>query len=137
MSKKIAAGIVILVFVAGLAGGFFAGHYKYVTLPQKQAEEAAKKQQEQLERMVRRGVIVDITPETLTVKVEEGARDEGKTVTYRVNEYSTVQIGMNFVSQPGKKTDLTKFFKKGDYVDLMVDGKQAVVVHREIRPEEA
>ncbi len=55
---------------------------------------------------------------------------------YRINEYTQVQIGMGFVNRPGEKVDLTKWFREGELVNLLVSDGQAVLVYRELRSEE-
>jgi hypothetical protein len=122
--------------LAGFAGGFWASHYKYITAPHKKARETAEKQQEALNRMVRRGEAVTVEPEKITIKVEKGGGDIGKQITLRTNEYTNVQVGMGTVSRPGQKTDLTTCFKPGDSVDALVIDDQATALHREPRPGE-
>lgn len=62
--------------------------------------------------------------------------DVGKTITYRVNEYTSIQVGMGFVNKSNEKADLTKWFQKGDEIDLLVRSGQAMAMHRELRPGE-
>jgi hypothetical protein len=136
MRRGIIALIIIVSFVVGLAAGFGGGYYHYVVGPQKEAQEMAKKQQEELNKMVRHGEVVDVKPEQITVHVTKAQLEQGKTVTYRTNEYTSVQIGMGFVNKPNEKTDLTKWFQKGDQVDLLVKNGQVMALHRELRPGE-
>jgi hypothetical protein len=70
------------------------------------------------------------------MKVDKGGGDLGKTVTLRTNEYTSVQVGMDFVNRPGQKLDLTEHFKVGDYVDVLVKDGQALALHRDFRPSE-
>lgn len=136
LRRSVLAVIIIVSLLAGFASGFGGGYYKYVYAPQKKAQEVAKKQQEELNKMVRRGEVVSVEPDKLTVKVEKGGGDIGKAITVRTNEYTSVQVGMNFVSEPDKKTDLTQWFKAGDYVDMLVKDGQVLALHRELRPGE-
>lgn len=108
----------------------------YVGWPTHQAEKAAQAEKEKMEQMVRSGEVREVQSEAITIEVESGGADIGETRKYRINEYSKVQIGMGFIDKPGEKTDLAQWFKEGDYVNLMVDNGQAVVIHRELRPEE-
>lgn len=137
-SLRIVGFIVLCVFCLGLGfgSGWFGARYHYVAVPQKKAQEEAKKRQEELNKMVRRGKVVSVEPDAITVKVEKGGGEVGKTVTYRTNEFTSVQVGMGFVNQPGQKLDLTKHFKAGDYVDLLVKDGQALALHRDFRPGE-
>ncbi|MDI6710455.1 MAG: hypothetical protein QME76_07185 [Bacillota bacterium] len=137
MRKKllIVSGIVAAaVVLVGL--GYFLAWERYVNLPMKQAREAARQQQEELNKMVRHGEAVEVKPEAITIKVEKGGGDIGKTVTARVNEYTSIQIGMGFVNKPGEKLDLTRWFKQSDQVDMLYKDGQAMAVHRELRPGE-
>lgn len=127
---------IIVSLLVGAAGGFGGAYYHYVVGPQKKAQEMAKRQQEELNRMVRHGEVVAVEPEKVIVHVTKAQVDQGKTKTYLISEYTSVQIGMNFVNKPGEKTDLTKWFQKGDEIDLLVKDDQAMAVHRELRPGE-
>ena len=120
----------------GFGGGWYGAYQKHVAAPERAARELAQQQQAELDRMVRRGKAVAVKPDALTVEVKEGGGDLGKTITVRANEYTAVQIAMNFVNQPGEKTDLSKWFRAGDQVDLMVKEGQILAVHRESRPGE-
>lgn len=128
--------IVIGSLLVGSGGGFGAAYYHYVYGPQKKAQEIAKKQQEELNKMVRHGEAVEVRPDAIKIKVEKGGGDIGKTITARTTEYTSVQVGMNFVSRPGEKPDLTKWFKAGDSVDVLYKDGQALALHRELRPDE-
>lgn len=132
MNKKVVVIITILALVTGLSAGIGIGYYKYTVFPQKKAAADAEKQQKALEQMVRSGEVEKVTPEQITMKIKDAPKDKGKTKTYRINEYTQVQVGMKFVSKPGAKTDLTKYFKKGDTVSLLVKNDQAVSVYREV-----
>lgn len=125
----------IFCFGLGFGSGWFGARYHYVVAPQKKVQEEAKKRQEELNKMVRRGRVVSVEPDAITVKVEKGG-EAGKSVTYRTNEYTSVQVGMDFVNQPGQKVDLTKHFRPGDYADLLVKDGQCLALHRDFRPEE-
>ena len=130
--------VVLCLFCLGLGLGFgwLGARYSYTVLPEKKAKEEAKKRQKELEKMVRRGKITSVEPDALTIKVEKGGGDIGKTITLRTNEYTPVQVGMNLVSRLGQKLDLTKHFKVGDYVDALVKDGQALALHRDFRPGE-
>jgi hypothetical protein len=134
--KNVLALSIVLSLLVGVAAGFGGGYYKYVSFPKKQAVETARKQQEELQKMVRSGEAVAVDPDKITVKVEKGGGDVGQTITARTNEYTSVQVGMGFVSRPGEKLDLTKWFKAGDQVDVLYKDGQALALHRELRPGE-
>lgn len=136
LRKSILTVIIIVSLLAGFAGGFWTSHYKYITEPQKKAQEMAKKQQDALDKMVRHGEIVSVEPEKITVKVEKGGGDVGKTITVKTNEYTTIQVDTAVVGNPGQKTDLTTCFKPGDNVNALVVNGQATALHREFRPKE-
>jgi hypothetical protein len=136
LRKSILAVIIMVSLLAGFAGGFWTSHYKYIIAPQKEAQETAQKQQEALDKMVRHGEAVTIKPEKITIKVEKGGGDIGKTITLGTTEYTSIQVGMGFVGKPGQKTDLTTCFKSGDSVDALVIKDQATALHREFRAGE-
>jgi hypothetical protein len=136
MRKGILALIVVAAFIAGAAAGFGGGYYKYVAAPKKQAVEMAKKQQEEMNKMVRHGTLTAVEPDKLTLKVEKGGGDIGQTITLATNEYTSIQVGMGFVNKPGEKADLTKWLKAGDTIDALVKDGQALALHREPRPGE-
>lgn len=136
MRKGILALIVVTAFIAGAVAGFSGGYYKYVAAPRKQAVEMAKKQQEEMNKMVRHGTLTAVEPDKLTIKVEKGGGDIGQTLTLATNEYTSIQVGMGFVNKPGEKADLTKWFKAGDTIDALVKDGQALALHREPRPGE-
>lgn len=128
--------VALCVFCLGFGSGWLGARYSYAVLPEKKAKEEAEKQQKELDKMVRRGRIASVEPAVLTVKVEKGGGDVGKTIALRTNEYTSVQVGMDFVNQPGRKLDLTQHFKAGDYVDALVKDGQALALHRDFRPGE-
>lgn len=136
LKKSVLVIIVIASLLVGFAGGFGGGYYKFVHAPKVEAQEAAKKQQEELNKMVRHGEVVSVEPDKLTMKVEKGGGDIGKTITAKVTEYTSAQIGMGFVNKPGEKLDLTKWFKQGDSVDMLYKDGQAMALHRELRQGE-
>lgn len=138
MKSRIIGLVVLCLFCLGLSfgSGWLGARYSYTVLPEKKAKEEAKKQQKELEKMVRHGKITSVESDTLTIKVEKGGGDAGKTVTLRTNEYTSVQVGMDFVNRPGQKLDLTEHFKVGDYVDVLVKDGQALALHRDFRPGE-
>ncbi|MGQ9513343.1 hypothetical protein [Thermodesulfitimonas sp.] len=130
--------VALCIFCLGLSFGlgWFGARYHYVVAPQKKVQEEAKKRQKELDKMVRHGKITSVEPDAVTLKVEKGGGDVGKTITLRTNEYTSVQVGMGFVNQPGRKLDLTQHFKAGDYVDALVKDGQALALHRDLRPGE-
>jgi hypothetical protein len=136
MRKSILILIFILVFGLGFSGGYYTGYYKYVKKPQIAAQQQAQKQQEELKRMVRHGTIVSIAPDEITVKVEKGGGDIGENIKAQANQYTAVQIGTGFVNKPGEPTDLTKFFKEGDTIDMLYKDGQILALHRDARPGE-
>ncbi|MEW6226473.1 MAG: hypothetical protein AB1700_00030 [Bacillota bacterium] len=135
---RVVGTVVLCLFCFGLGfgSGWLGARYSYTVLPEKKVREEAEKRQKELDKMVRRGRIASVEPDVLTVKVEKGGGDVGKTIALRTNEYTSVQIGMDFVNQPGRKLDLTQYFKAGDYVDALVKDGQALALHREFSPGE-
>lgn len=134
MIKK--AITVILILLVGIGLGCGISYYKYTVVPQAKAKRAVEKAQEEVQQMVRHGKLITAKPNTLTMKVDKGGGDIGKTVALRTSEYTSVQVGMDFVNRPGQKLDLTEHFKVGDYVDVLVKDGQALALHRDFRPGE-
>lgn len=134
MKKQILIGVLILIFGVGI--GFSGGWFKFVKWPEQQAQKLAQEQQERMNEMVRSGETTSVQADAISVKVEKGGGDIGQTVKYRVNEFTKIQVGSGFVNNAGEKADLTQWFKEGEYVNLMVNDGQAVLIHRELRPKE-
>jgi len=128
MSVSLIVGIVI--------GTYTLGRYIYVIGPQKAQQEAVTKHMKEMNKLVRSGKIVSITPENFSIKVEKGGGDIGKTITLRTTEYTTVQVAMKFLNNSGEKIDLTKWFKVNDDVDALVKDDRVLALHRELRPGE-
>lgn len=128
--------VALCVFCLGLGFGWLGARYSYTILPEKKAKEEAKKQQEDLNKMLRHGKLVSVEPDVLVIKVVKGGGDIGKTITVRSSEYTSIQVGMGFINQPGQKTNLTKWFKAGDFVDMIVKDNQVLSLHRDFRPGE-
>ncbi|QSZ27601.1 hypothetical protein ACETAC_01410 [Aceticella autotrophica] len=137
MNKGIFAAILIIVFGLGFGGGFYTSYYKYVKKPQMAVQEQAKKQQEELNKMVRHGKIVSVAPDRMEMKVEKGGGDIGKTIKAETTQFTSIQVGTGFVNKPNEKTDLTKWFKEGDTVDMLYKDGQALALHRDPRADEA
>ena len=98
--------------------------------------EAAKKHEEELNKSSRHGTVASVEPNEISISVKSGGGDIGKTITLKTTEYTSIQIGMNFVSKSGEKTDLIKWFKVEDNVDAYVKNDRILALHRELRPGE-
>lgn len=131
--KSILGLFFAIAFIVGGLIGYGGAYYHLIYVPQKNAQVVAEQQKQNLNEMLRRGRVVNVEPEKLSVRVDEGS---SKTITVKVNESSSVQIGMNFINQSGEKLDMTKWFQEGDLVDLLVEKDQAIALHREVRPGE-
>ncbi|OAT83683.1 hypothetical protein A6M21_07555 [Desulfotomaculum copahuensis] len=121
----------VLSLLAGAALGA-GGHWYFADhLPKVRMMAMAKEQQEQLNKMVRSGDVVSVKPDEITIKVTHSGDPQfnGKTITVKTDQYTSVQAGMDFISKPGQATDLTKYLKPGIHVDLLVNGNKAVAVH--------
>ena len=124
-----AIAISLLVGAVLGAGGMY---YASQVVPEKKAQEVARQQQEELNRMLRQGEIVEVQPEEVTVKVNDGGGNIGETVTVTTNEYTSVQVGMAFMNKPGEKTNLTEWFAVGDHIDMLVEDGQALALYQEV-----
>ncbi len=133
IKKGVFISTLIGCFLIGGIIGFYADHYYYITKPQKIAMVQANKQQEALNKMVRKGKIAEVKPSELTVEVKEsGIKDvEGKAITVSITPETNIQMGNSLINN-GTVIDLTQYLKKDMNVDLLVDEQnKAVVVHWE------
>jgi hypothetical protein len=130
------AALVFAVLLVGAALGFGGGWWAYVRVPKARMEAAAREQQEMLQRMARHGEVLEVRPDAVTVRVERGGGDVGRTIEATVGPLTTVQIGMSFVDKPGEKIDLTEWFRPGDAVDMIYREGRALALRRELRPGE-
>ncbi|MFX4261199.1 hypothetical protein ACOBQJ_03245 [Pelotomaculum propionicicum] len=120
----------ILIFVVGVLIGACGLYLAREVIPVRNAKMIAQEQQKELDSMVRQGIAEEITADT--IKVNTGS----DVISLRTNQYTTVQVGMTMVSAKGQKTDLTKYFKAGENIDLLVKEDQALAIHRALRPDE-
>ena len=133
MNKKYVIITIILIVLAGVLG-YFIGYQQ--GQPTMGYQELIEEHQREIEELKRAGEVVEVTPERMTIKVKEGQDDVGETISVRTNRYTNIQIGMSFVNRPGIKTDLTKYFKPGDYVYMLTEDGQAFLIYRDLRPDE-
>lgn len=99
-------------------------------------QEASAKQMEEMNKSVRRGTVASVASDGISIRVVGGGGDIGKTVAFKTTEYTNIQIGMKFINKPGEKTDLTKWFKVEDSVNVLVKDDRILALHRELRPGE-
>jgi len=121
---------VLVIAIMIFAAGYGAGWFQYVKYPQILTVREARQQHEELQKMTRYGEVVEVKPNAITIK---SGKDEG---TYTINDYTNIQISSNYVSKAGVSSDLTKYFKKGDQVDLLAKNGVAVLIHRDFRTAE-
>lgn len=133
MQKKyIVISVIAILFVGVL--GYLIGYQQ--SQPEREKQALVEEHQRKVEELQRAGEVVEVAPEKLTFKVEEGQEDVGETISVRTNKHTGIQIGMGFVNRPGIKTDLTEYFQPGDYVHVMTEDGQAFLIYRELRPDE-
>lgn len=137
-TDKLRKQIIFIVIVAVLAGtlGFAGGWYKFVKAPVLKVQKETRLQQEEMQKMTRHGEITGLTGNGLTLLIDKSGDGKKGEQKYRTNEYTSIQVGMQFVNKSGEPADLTQYFKKGDYVDLLVKDGQAVLIHREARKDD-
>lgn len=122
--------------------GAFTDHYFSITRPQQVAMAAAKIQQEQMNKMVRSGSLINVSKDEILVKVENSGDPDlvGKEITFKIDPSTTIQHGSEMLSpnQKGEKVDIEKYIAPGKQVDVLardLDGQDrnkvegAVVVH--------
>lgn len=129
MKKTTIVGIAFL--AVGVLIGVFGFYIVTDIIPVQRAKAIAQQQQEELDSMVREGDIVEITADT--VKVNTGS----DVITVKSNEYTTVQVGMEIKNVEDQKTDLTKFFKAGDSVSMLVKEDQVLAIYRGLTEDES
>lgn len=120
-----------LSLVIGLGCGVLGHWYFTDHLPQIKLKKEAIEHQAKLNQMVRSGEVLAVKKDELTIKVENNADEElnGKEITVKTNPDTSIQEGMDFLSEPGEPFDLTSKLKVGMTVDLMVEGDTALAVH--------
>lgn len=120
----------ILIFVVGILIGAYGVFFVKEVIPVRNAKMIAQEQQKELDSMVRQGIAEELTADT--IKVNTGS----DVISLRTNQYTMVQVGMTMVSKKGQSTDLTKYFKTGENVDLLIKEDTALAIHRALRPNE-
>lgn len=123
MNKKLVFIVTGSILIGCLIGAL-GDHYYYINRPQKLAMDQAKKQQEQLNNMVRHGRIVEVRPEQLVMNVTKSGngQDEGKNITVSIDKRTNIQKGNELLSGPKMPpVDLTKELKPDMDIDVMVD----------------
>ena len=134
MSKKVAAVLIVAALLLGSAAGAAGYWYFKVQAPRAKLMEMAKRQQEEMNKMVRSGEVVSVKPDEIDLKVERSGDPDvaaGTELKLKTDGMTTVQEGMNILSKPGQPLDLTKHLKPGTKVDVLVSGDKAVAVHWE------
>jgi hypothetical protein len=123
--------------IVGVVLGFFGGCYTYRIYPQVHAAKAAQQEQAELNREVRAGAVVSIGANEVIIKVSKGAADVGKTLALRETPSTTVQVGSAPLNRLGTMTDLTRYYKAGDAVDVLTrDDVTLAAIYRPLRPGE-
>lgn len=135
MRKKVLAAVAVFSVLAGISLGVL-GHWLFTEkLPRDRAMAVAKKQQEEMNRMMRSGEVTDVKPDGITLKVNRSgdpAVEVGTELTLRVDAGTTVQEGMNMLKRPGQEVDVTRYVKRGMKVDVLERDGRALVVHWEL-----
>lgn len=133
MGKRKLALCLLLVFLAGVSAG--AGGYWYwgVHLPQQRLLAYAREQQQKLNAMVRSGTLLELKSgeNKLTLRVEKSGDESvvGQAITVKYDpQRTTIQRGTEFLNREGP-VDLDQYLKPGMWVDLLVDGEEAKVIH--------
>lgn len=132
MSKKLAVNLMVLTFCVGSFFGVFI-HWLFVDhMPQVRMMEMAKKQQEEMNRMVRFGNVTAVKPTEITVSIERSGDPKvkrGSVVAYKTDNMTTLQEGSNPISKPEQSADLTQYIKPGMHVDVLDKGGMAIAVN--------
>lgn len=136
MSKRSLYSLMAVIFIVGVGLGVLGYWFLADKLPQNRAIAEAKKQQEELNRMVRFGLITAVKPDEITIKVErsgDSAVQAGKEYTIKVDAGTAIQEGMSLINRPGQGSapDMTKLIKAGMKVDVLEKNGRAVALHWE------
>jgi hypothetical protein len=129
--KKIA--VYLLVFAVGVFLGGSGVYYAKIRAPEKKARDAAQKQMEQMQRMVRTGMVTDVAPDSVTLNIDKSGDESliGRKLTFKVDKMTTVQAGIDILNSPAEAVDLTKHLGPGITVDVLAEGEKALAVHWE------
>lgn len=142
MGKRLLILFFSLFFVAGVGMGG-VGHWFFKDkLPRDRAMAAAKTQQEQMNKMVRSGSLINVSKDEILVKVENSGDPDlvGKEIAFKMDPSTTIQHGSEMLSpnQKGEKVDIEKYIAPGKQVDVLardLDGQDrnkvqgAVAIH--------
>lgn len=123
MGKRMAVILVSMTLVVGVGLGVL-GHWFFAEkLPRDRAMAAAKKQQEEMNKMVRSGEVVSVSKSDVTVKVQNSGDQDllDKVISFRVDPNTTIQQGSELLNpnRQGDKIDITKYLVKGTRVDVL------------------
>lgn len=134
MSKRYLYFVLSVTFIAGIGLGVLGHWYFSEKLPHERAMTEAKKQQEEMNRMVRSGLVTAVKSNEITLKVETSGDttvETGKKITLNVDEKTTLQEGMNLLNRPGQGSapDVTRLIKPGMHVDVLDRDGRAVAIH--------
>lgn len=136
MKKPFLYILLSVVFIAGIGIGVLGHWYFSEELPRDRAMAEAKRQQEEMNRMVRSGIVTAVKPDEITIKVENSgdpAVEAGQEITLKVDVSTTLQEGMNVLNSPGQGElfDLNKIIKSGMRVDILDRNGRAIALHWE------
>lgn len=81
-----------------------------------------------MEQMVKSSKVVSVSPDGLTVLIEESKNQEqiGKEVAFKLIQSASIQRNTEFLNEPGKPFDLSKYLKPGTDVRIMATDKNKV-----------
>lgn len=128
--KKIA--VIVSVLAIGVALGVLGYWYFTDKLPELRAYKMAQQEQERLNNMVRSGTVISVTENELTLKLvptETGEQKKDEIQKIEVTDYTSIQEGMTFLKEPGKKLDLTQYVQPGMLVNVLVEDGEALALH--------
>lgn len=134
----LAVGVIAAFF--GIFVGAVGHWYLAVKVPRDRAHALAKKQQEEMNRMVRSGEVISVGQDEIKVLVEKSGDPElvGKEVVFRIDSGTTIQQGTELLNpnQQGEKVDLAKYIVPGKKVNVLARDDRALAVHWEATPQQ-
>lgn len=131
IKKNIAIMYLVGALTLGVIIGAFGSHYYFVTKPYQEAVKEGQQRQEELNKMVRHGQVLAVTPNQLTISVTESGDDKytGQELTVEVSDRTTLQMGELMLNK--SQVDVIQELKVGMEVDLLVSGNSAVAIYWE------
>ncbi|GBF34102.1 hypothetical protein DCCM_3214 [Desulfocucumis palustris] len=130
MKKATLALAVAAILVLGVLLGAGGMYYFDEIYPVQKTQRMIAKQKEKMDKMVRSGVITDVKPGEITLKVDQAGDNsiKGKEITVKVDPETTLQEDSKIID--GHNTvSLADTLKPGMKIDVMDNNGRALAIH--------